>query len=89
MPDKIKEMRNRNDEFSRLIDDSYLNQTSNISVQASNNPFFQNYHSSGSFYAYPNMHQSYLNQQQLNQQAQMQRVAAIENHDFEDFLNMV
>jgi hypothetical protein len=63
MPDKIKDMRNRNEDLQRLVEDSYSSQNPNLS----------------SFY-----YSTYGNQSMYRQPA-----VANENHDFEDFLNMV
>ena len=105
MPDKIKDLRNRNEEVSRLIEDAYANQTT-LGSGGGSNSYFQpnNYlqqHGSnlqGSLYNYA--HQSsgatgvgFSNQQLSNASkaaaAAAAAVVANESHDFEDFLNLV
>jgi hypothetical protein len=91
MPEKIKDLRNRNEEVSRLIDDSYANQTT-AGVDgglgsSGRNPYFQ--HGSGNLQGSLYHHSIYgANQQTLNS-AKAAANPANENHDFEDFLNLV
>jgi hypothetical protein len=81
MPEKIKDLRNRNEEVSRLIDDSYANQTA---VGASN-PYFQHGGNlQGSLY-----HHNSFGAQQMLSAANKAANLANENHGFEDFLNLV
>ena len=60
MPEKIKDMRNRNEDLQRLVEDSYSNQSQSFYYNA-------------------------LTTQPINRQP----AVANENHDFEDFLNMI
>lgn len=60
MPEKIKDMRNRNEDLQRLVEDSYSNQSQTFYYNA-------------------------FTTQSINRQP----AVAHENHDFEDFLNMI
>ena len=81
MPERIKDLRNRNEEVSRLIDDSFANQTAAVG----SNPFYQHGGNlQGSLY-----HHTSFGVQQLHGAANKAANLANENHDFEDFLNLV
>lgn len=106
MPEKIKELRNRNQEVSRLVEDSFANQTSMPGSGNAGGGFgsFYNYPSSSSFYNYPQGGQQggggfggshYQSQGQMfgggagGIKIKVTPPGANENHDFEDFLNLI
>lgn len=74
IPEKIKDMRNRNEEIIRLVEDSYNQGGLSFSGAPGSNL------NTSSFY--------YSNQASLYHRPQNQENVA-NNHDFEDFLNLV
>ena len=103
MPEKIKELRNRNQEVSRLVEDSFANQTSMPSSGGAGGfgSSFYNYQASGPFYNYPHGQQGGFGSHHQSQGQMFGGGAGIkikvtppaasgnENHDFEDFLNLI
>jgi hypothetical protein len=86
MPDKIKDMKSRNEELIRMAEEPYMNQAAGNNFYHSHHQHHHHYHASGGGMS------SFANQSMMYTKQAMSAATATaqsENHDFEDLLNLI